>query len=364
MTTSPEHDDGVGDMSRHLCPCDACRQFVREHQPPAGLQERVLLVCESELASLRRRAALRPPLALAGLAALALFTLTLHVSLLPPTVVAPGAADTASLAAAAWTPAPAAAAWTPAPADAAWTPAPAAGAHWLANTLRPDGRFDTGRLEVPHADEVGLHALALLALASADEGSERTPETTDAALRAARWLLDQQDDDGSIGAPVGAGFDHALGTVALLEAGVLTGDAEVRAGARRAVALIAECQEPDGGWQPRAPGQAGASLAQTAWTLAALLRAQQLGVTELQPAIARGQSRLATDLGPRELADLGPGVGRVLSADLARSVTPSELDLPAVRAVALGASRPRAPTPAGGLYAASFAVLALPAFPH
>jgi len=336
VTTSPERDDG--DM------------------PPADLAARVLLGCEGELATLRRRATLRPRLALAGLAAVALFTLTLHVSLQPPTGGLPV------------TTGPAVA--TP-PAVAAAAPAPAGAAHWLASTLRPDGRFDTGRLEVPSADEVGLHALALLALASADVPAERAPETSAAALRAARWLLDQQDDDGSIGAPVGAGFDHALGTVALLEAGVLTGDAAVREGADRAVALIAQRQAQDGGWQPRAPGRAGASPAQTAWTLAALLRAQQLGATELQPAIARGQARLVADLGSSGLAaassGLAAGGDRAAGRDglaTAGALTPADLDLSAVRAVALGASRPHGPTPAGGLYAASIAVLASHAIPR
>ncbi|HTE05669.1 MAG TPA: hypothetical protein VK824_05685 [Planctomycetota bacterium] len=390
MTTSPEPGDARGAPARDGI-----------EAPPADLSRRVLQRCEDDLALLARRNRRRTRLALSGLAALGVFTLALHLALEPRTQVAPlgdalaagtapasgheaaaGAAEARATAVgdlvadvtarsgtslrASSVAAPSAASSAVAFSDPAARrratgvavqlapgagPVPDGAAHWLASALRSDGRFLGGGPEVPRADEVGLHAFALLALASAGPSPATQRENADAALLAARWLLEQQDEDGSIGAPVGAGFDHALGTVALLEAGALTGDAPVRAAADRAVALIAERQALDGGWQPRVAGLPGGSPAQTAWTLAALLRAQQLGTPDLERAIARGQSRLAADLA----GDVRDGGSR------GPAVAAADLDLAAVRAVALGSSRSRAATPAGGLYAASLAVLAAPA---
>ncbi len=75
---------------------------------------------------------------------------------------------------------------------------------------------------------------------------------------------------------------HALGTIALCEAGAVSPDRQTRKAAQSAVNFVVLTQNPDGGWpaQPQAPAQqpGPSSLDPTGWNLAALKTAQWAGL--------------------------------------------------------------------------------------
>ncbi len=321
-------------------------------------ERRILQRCGPELLVLQAQARRRARRGALAAAAVLLLAVTSHLGLRswrgPDHDASPSvAAGRASSVAIAVTAAPEAYAVPAAPAIAS------AGAAWIAGRLGPDGRFDEASWTGPRGDTIAMHGLALLALTRSD-GRPAGDARAHAAdvLRGARWLLEQQSADGTIGAPDDEGdFDHAVAAVALLEAGQLTHDAGVSRGAGRAVAHLLASQLADGGWDRRAAR--GSNAARTAFCLQALLRAEQLeppGIApcDLAESIDRGRSRLAADLG---------GVR-----------APPDLDLDAVARIALGTQPPAilaAAEPAGPagrglgeLYVASLAILAAaPAVP-
>ena len=162
-------------------------------------------------------------------------------------------------------------------------PAPRPDARWLAQLVGPDGRFAQPDAEASRATPVGLHGLALLALARADGDGSPTERATIA--RAADWLLAQQAPDGGL---ADADQDHALGTLALVTAWDRTRAPGLRAGAERAVACLLEREA----WGVPVDG------ATAAWSLQALLAAQDAGLAgDAAAAVARTRTRLAASLG-------------------------------------------------------------------
>lgn len=164
---------------------------------------------------------------------------------------------------------------TPRPA----TPAPRLDAHWLAQRVGPDGRFAPASWSGPRAAESGMQGLALLALA-------RAADSDAAAIdRAGEWLLGQQRPDGAL---ADATQDHAVATLALVEAWRRTGAPPLRAGAESAVACLVERQAD----APRA------GCAAAAWSLQALLAAQDAGLcSDQRAALSRARTRLQAELG-------------------------------------------------------------------
>jgi hypothetical protein len=164
----------------------------------------------------------------------------------------------------------------------AWT----ADRDWIAERLQADGRFDPRSWTGPAGSEPGLQGLALLALARADESTFRP--RLDELRRGADRLLEQQARAGLSGVPA-AGPEDALATLALLEVYARTGDGELRRGARAAVERLAERSRPG----------------RSAWELAALLRADALGLsTRLAGPIARARRELGVTTGTATRADL------------------------------------------------------------
>lgn len=163
---------------------------------------------------------------------------------------------------------------------------------WIEGRLSADGSFDPASWPALGAgQQVGVHAFAVLALArgSAEAAS---PARSAHVSRAAHWLLARQDVDGRLGQAWSAGrFDHAVATLALLEAWHLTGEEQLRRAADLAVGYALHTQAWAAGAGPA--GEVGV------WTLAALLRARELGWQELplDAAIARVgvASRTMTD---------------------------------------------------------------------
>jgi hypothetical protein len=196
-------------------------------------------------------------------------------------------------------------------------PAPRLDARWLAQRVGPDGRFAAPEGE-PRATPVGLQGLALLALARADVADADMDRA--ALARAADWLLAQQAPDGGL---ADADPDHALGTLALVEAWRCTQEPRVRAGAERALSALLEREA----WGGRVDGAAAA------WSLQALLAAQDAGLAgDAASAVNRTRARLA--------AALGDSLGRgPLDAALSPQAAPRQASL-------------------GPLYVASVALLA------
>ncbi len=215
-----------------------------EGPPPTDLSRRIVAVAAPELVSLAGRARRRLRAGLAALLAL------------PAAIVA----------------------WPLALAPAEGPRLPRPDAQWLAQRVGADGRFADGS-ELP-VSEVGLHGLALLALARGDEaGASR-----DALVRAGDWLLDQQAGDGALAS---ADADHALATLALVEAWQATHESHLRAGAEKAHENLL---------QREAWGGRGGELA-AAWSLEALLTAREAGLDGAAAAEDRARERLLAELG-------------------------------------------------------------------
>ena len=121
--------------------------------------------------------------------------------------------------------------------------------------------------------------------------------------RAADWLLSRQDADGTFDLEGGASaevtgsglLEHAVATVALLEAFSVRPRPMLRAGTDRALAHLVDRGRDMGGHLPYA-GPARNSAA-TAWVLMAFMRADDLGWTGLGPAIDEGRRRLSFETG-------------------------------------------------------------------
>ncbi|MFE3177803.1 squalene--hopene cyclase [Amycolatopsis sp. NPDC059090] len=130
---------------------------------------------------------------------------------------------------------------------------------------------DFGAVIDPPSADVTAHVVEMLAA----EGKTDTRE----CRRGVRWLLDNQEDDGSWFGRWGANYVYGTGAVvpALVAAGVPGTAPRIR----RAVKWLAEHQNADGGWgedlrsyDDRAwAGRGDSTPSQTAWALLALLAA-------------------------------------------------------------------------------------------
>jgi len=262
-------------------------QTPSREAPPAGLAERIADVAAPELDALALRARRRTRVALLVLLGVPTLAAGWQFALL---------------------------------ANKPLPPAPRPDARWLAQLVGPDGRFAQPDA-AQHGTPVGLHGLALLALARAE--GDGSPERATIA-RAADWLLAQQAPDGGL---ADADQDHALGTLALVTAWDRTRAPELRAGAERAVACLLEREAAD----TRVDG------ATAAWSLQALLAAQDAGLAgDAAAAVARTRTRLAASLGgPLDREALG-------AAALSPQAAPRQASLGSlyVASVALLASAP------------------------
>jgi len=122
----------------------------------------------------------------------------------------------------------------------------------------------------------GVTGLALLALLA---GPEAGGPHAGSIRRALAWLVALQAEDGGLlFADLEKGsYNHAIATAALCEALALTGDAELREPAERAVALCLKAQNPNLAWKYGArSGRNDTSV--TAWMTLALRHAELAGI--------------------------------------------------------------------------------------
>lgn len=187
---------------------------------------------------------------------------------------------------------------------AAHTPDPAADARagaraWLLAAQSDDGGWRAATGNAAELYDVGVSALALLALMESD------PARLDAASRAAirrglDYLAARQDADGLFGPSCpGAPYNQGLATLAMLEARALEDDPGWQAAARRGLAFLRAIQDPEGGWgyYGSSPGSVNSSV--SIWPLIALVRGDQAGFAglDLRPAIDGGRAWLRATVG-------------------------------------------------------------------
>jgi hypothetical protein len=191
---------------------------------------------------------------------------------------------------------------------------------WLARHQDPDGHWSAagfdGRcpagaacdgLGQPQFD-VGVTGLSLLAFLGAGRthraGAEE--EFTDTVRRGLHFLVrEAQGPDGNFGAP-GFGqhtYDHAIATLAVIEAWALTGDPQLRGPATRALEHLARVRQPGGAWRYAAfhPEMAVRpnDTSVTGWALMALTLGRDYGLPVDEAAIADGLAFLDGMTDPR-----------------------------------------------------------------
>jgi hypothetical protein len=158
---------------------------------------------------------------------------------------------------------------------------------WLKNHQQPDGRWCLhafGSLPDCHGQcthpgilsDTGGTALALLPFLAAGS-THLEGEYAPLVGRGLAWLIDNQKDEGgwSDGGIVKM-YAHGLATIALSEAYAMTGDPRFREPIEKAVELIAQYQDEEGGWR-YIEDQIGDNSV-TGWQLMALRSAQAGGI--------------------------------------------------------------------------------------
>jgi squalene-hopene/tetraprenyl-beta-curcumene cyclase len=171
-------------------------------------------------------------------------------------------------------------------------------------------------IDEPSAD-VTAHALEMLAALGLD--------STPAASRGLRWLIDQQEADGSWFGRWG--INHVYGTAAAVPALLAAGMDPAHGCIRRAVRWLEAHQNDDGGWgedprsydDPRWIGRGPSTASQTAWALLALQAALGSGVVsgENEPGAANAQDGRAEERAEPGCAALERGLDWLVSSQRA-----------------------------------------------
>ncbi len=140
---------------------------------------------------------------------------------------------------------------------------------WLASVQEADGSWDPARFEGMAEYRTGVTGLVTLAFLGSGH-THRGGPYREVVGRALRRLVDDQRRDGSIGAPAGnAMYNHALGTLAVLEAYCQTDDETLKPVAAAAVGYTQFAQNASGGWG-YAPRDGSSDASVTGWQVMAL----------------------------------------------------------------------------------------------
>lgn len=170
---------------------------------------------------------------------------------------------------------------------------------WLAREQKEDGRWTAPALRGDETESpytVGLTGLALLAFLGEGHGP-KSGEYGAIVRRGLDFLMAAQLASGQVGDERGNYmYNHAIGALAILEAGMMTRDKAMLAAAEAAVAFTIAAQNETGGWGyfSRAP-ENDTSVA--GWQVLLLRLAKLNGSSGVVPALVQAHERLrrATD---------------------------------------------------------------------
>jgi hypothetical protein len=228
------------------------------------------------------------------------------------------------------------------------------GVAWLAKVQEPDGRWtyisESGKRAAKSAireHDMALTGLATLTFLAADHSPAKDGPYRQTVARAITWLIAQQGADGDLrgarefrgGGSIKANFyDHAIATMALAEAALMTGDKRTADAAKAGARFICANQNiRTGGWR-YLPSESG-DTSVFGWQILALHDCEQLGF-DIPPQVrdrAIHYLTLVSSGTTRTLAGYLPGEGPtpVMSAEalLCRVLLGQPLDAAGVREV-------------------------------
>lgn len=179
------------------------------------------------------------------------------------------------------------------------------GLAWLASRQNPNGSW-TNRVGYKLYDDyfgeenesVDVTALACMALVAAGNvpGRGRYGRHVE---RGVNWLLSKvREEDGYITHAGSRMYSHAFATLFLAEIYGMTGHPEIKPKLKRAVALIVNSQNREGGWRYQ-PIPVDADLSVTVSTLQALRAARNVGIAVPHTTILRALRYVARCATPR-----------------------------------------------------------------
>lgn len=225
---------------------------------------------------------------------------------------------------------------------------------WLAKAQGADGGWTSGDRGIREGYAVGVSALALMALMSAEPSGPRGDHAA-AIRRGIEHLIAQQNDGGLFGSECsGAPYNQGLATLAMLDACSMETNTAWQASARRAVGCLQSLQDASGGWSYLRGGPGEVNTSASIWPLVALIRADRLGFPDVRPHVERGLMWLRSTVDPEGLmgyhrAGEAPGGRETLTAagavcflkagDAAERQL-ARLMLPAIRGAAARSGKP------------------------
>jgi hypothetical protein len=153
---------------------------------------------------------------------------------------------------------------------------------WLARHQDADGSWKAAKWEGHKGVVPGVTGLAVLAFLGAGH-TEKSGKFRDNVRRGVKWLMDNQRDDGAIGAKYSepwhgsfGGYNHPIGALALAEAYGMAKNPKVGKAAQKAVDYTISAQGDYSGWRYRP--QMKADISATGWYVMQLKSARIAGL--------------------------------------------------------------------------------------
>jgi hypothetical protein len=147
---------------------------------------------------------------------------------------------------------------------------------WLARHQEKQGHWVCKKYQAREANDVGVTSLALLAFLGAGH-TEKSGKFRDNVLRAQKWLMAKQRDDGKIHGTGRDGYEHAVAGLALAEAFGMARNPEVGKVAQKAIDYTVNVhQAPYSGWRYKARQKPDTSA--TGWFIMQLKSAKVAGL--------------------------------------------------------------------------------------
>lgn len=167
------------------------------------------------------------------------------------------------------------------------------------------------------AGKVGVTALATLAYLG--EGITWMPDAAGSkhthgprVQKAITWLISKQDSDGHFGEQgedkLNFIYNHALATMAMIEAGGLTGEEALRRTAQRGLDVLLKSQNEQGGWDYY--GKAGTTVGNayvSLWPVLALVEGAEAGLNVPDAALQKAHNYYRGITQPDGRVQFGPG---------------------------------------------------------